>query len=104
MALQLTMTYPNSFPDALGHTREQFEQEAKGAIAVKLFEMGRRSSGMAAVLLGVERKTVLFKLAGYGVPLIDLAPAKLRSDLDSITNWVKSLLWMRFCLYGVEHL
>jgi len=30
MALQLTIDYPETFPDALGRTREQFEQEANG--------------------------------------------------------------------------
>lgn len=81
MALQLKIDYPEAFPDALGHTREQFEQEAKWAMAVKLFEMQRLSSGMAAVLLGVDRLTFLLKLADYNVPMIDLSEADLLSDL-----------------------
>lgn len=55
MALQLTINYPENFPDALGQTTELFEQEAKWAMAVKLFEMKRISSGMAANLLEVDR-------------------------------------------------
>ena len=81
MTLQLTITYPDTFPDALGHTREQFEQEAKWAMAVKLFEMKRLSSGMAAALLGVDRVSFLLKLGDYGVPMIDLTEAELLSDL-----------------------
>lgn len=81
MSLQLTIEYPDTFPDALGRTREQFEQEAKWAMAVKLFELQRLSSGMAAALIGVDRVTFLLKLGDYGVPMIDLSEAELLSDV-----------------------
>jgi predicted HTH domain antitoxin len=81
MFLHLTIPYPETFPDALGHTREQFEQEAKWAMAVKLFELKRLSSGMAAAIVGVDRVAFLLKLGEYGVPLIDLTEAELLSDL-----------------------
>jgi predicted HTH domain antitoxin len=81
MSLQLTIEYPETFPDALGRTREQFEQEAKWAMAVKLFEMKRLSSGMAASLIGVNRVTFLLKLGDYDVPMIDLTEEELLSDL-----------------------
>lgn len=81
MSLQLTIEYPDTFPDAVGRTREQFEQEAKWAMAVKLFELQRLSSGMAAALLGVDRVTFLLKLSDYGVPLIDLSEDELMADI-----------------------
>lgn len=81
MSLQLTIDYPETFPDALQQTREQFEEGARWAMAVKLFEMKRLSSGMAAVLLGVDRVYFLLKLHQYGVPIIDLSEDELRSDL-----------------------
>jgi predicted HTH domain antitoxin len=84
MPLQLTIEYPETFPDAVGSTREQFEQEAKWAMAVKLFELNRLSSGMAASLVGVERVTFLLKLADYGVPMIDLSEEELRSEVVNL--------------------
>lgn len=81
MSLQLTIEYPETFPDAVGRTREQFEQEAKWAMAVKLFELQRLSSGMAAALLGVDRVTFLLKLGDYGIPMIDLSEEELLSDI-----------------------
>jgi predicted HTH domain antitoxin len=81
MSLQLTIDYSETFPDALGRTREQFEQEAKWAMAVKLFELKRLSSGMAASLIGVDRVTFLLKLGDYGVPMVDLSEEELLSDL-----------------------
>ncbi|NET14398.1 MAG: UPF0175 family protein, partial [Okeania sp. SIO1H6] len=57
MSLQLIINYPETFPDALGKTKEQFEQEAKWAMALKLYELKQLSSGMAAALIGVDRVT-----------------------------------------------
>lgn len=82
MSLRFTVNYPDTFPDALGHTREQFEQEAKWAMAVKLFEMRRLSSGMASALIGVDRITFLLKLGDYGISMIDLTE-ELLSDLGN---------------------
>jgi hypothetical protein len=39
MSLQLNIDYPENLPDAIGVPREQFEQEARWAMAIKLFEM-----------------------------------------------------------------
>jgi predicted HTH domain antitoxin len=76
MTRQLVIDYPEMFPDILGCTAEQFEQEAKWAMAVKLFEMKRLSSGMAATLIGVDRVAFLRKLADYNVPMVNLAKAE----------------------------
>jgi predicted HTH domain antitoxin len=83
MSLQLTIDYPENFPDAIGKTREQFEQEAKWAMAIKLFELKQLSSGMAATLIGVERVTFLLKLNDYGVSMIDLSEEELLLDLNN---------------------
>ena len=50
----LTLDYPNTIPDVLHESKDQFEQEAKMAMAVKLFKMKRLSSGMAASLAGFD--------------------------------------------------
>jgi predicted HTH domain antitoxin len=51
------------------------------AMAVKLFEMKRLSSGMAAQLAGMERVTFLLNLHRYGVPMLDLPMDELEADL-----------------------
>jgi len=83
MSLQLQIAYPETFPDAIGQTGEQFEQEAKWAMAVKLYEMKRLSSGMAATLLGIDRVTFLLKLNDYQVPMIDLTAEEILSDIEN---------------------
>ena len=78
---QIQVNYPENFPDVVGRSQAQFEQEATWAMAVKLFEMKRLSSGMAAMLVNVDRVTFLLKLADYGVSMIDLTEDELLSDL-----------------------
>jgi predicted HTH domain antitoxin len=79
---QLTINYPAALPDALQQTREQFEHEAKWAMAAKLFEMKRISSGIAAQLVGIDRVSFLLNLHRYGVAMIDLEEEELLSDLS----------------------
>ncbi len=81
--LQLTIDYPATLPDALQQTREQFEQDAKWAMAVKLFEMKRISSGIAAQLVGTDRVSFLLNLHRYGAAMIDLEEEELLSDLEN---------------------
>jgi predicted HTH domain antitoxin len=81
--MQLIVNYPEKLPDALQQSSEQFEREAKMAMAVKLYEMKRISSGTAAALVGVERVEFLLDLHRYGVAAIDLSADELQADLDN---------------------
>ena len=78
-----TITYPEQIPDLLLETREQFETEARKAMAVKLFEMKRLSSGMAAMMAGMERKQFLMSLHLYGVPMINLEENEFFEDIQN---------------------
>ena len=79
----IQVEYPEHFPDALQTTPDGFEQEARMAMAAKLFEMKRLSSGMAAQLAGVDRVSFLMRLSQYGVPMQDLTLDELESDLKN---------------------
>ena len=81
--MQLIVNYPEKLPDALQQSPEQFEQEAKMAMAVKLFEMKRISSGTAAAMAGVDRERFLLDLHRYGVAAIDLTSEELMADLHN---------------------
>jgi len=81
--MHLIVNYPEKLPDALQQSPEQFEREAKMAMAVKLYEMKKISSGTAASLAGLERVEFLLELHRYGVAAIDLSPEELQSDIDN---------------------
>ena len=51
--------------------------------AMKLFELGRVSSGTAAELAGVARVEFLAKLGEYGVSPFQLSPVDLDQDLEN---------------------
>lgn len=56
-------------------------EEAKILIAVKLYEMGRLSTGAVAKFAGVPKPLFLTKLADYGVDTFDLSDEELRRDM-----------------------
>lgn len=77
MSRSIHIGYPTTLPDALQKTPAEFEREARLAMAAKLFEMKRLSSGQAALLAGIERTTFLMQLSEQGVAMIDLPPEEL---------------------------
>ncbi|EFK10799.1 putative toxin-antitoxin system, antitoxin component [delta proteobacterium NaphS2] len=83
MLNQLNIEYPRNLPDILQTTKKGFEKEAKMAMAVKLFEMKRLSSGMAAKLAGLDRVGFLLELHRFNVPMIDLEDDELLSDVKN---------------------
>jgi predicted HTH domain antitoxin len=81
MSHTLSLDYPESLPDALHMTRAEFEQEARLAMAAKLFETGRLTSGQAARLIGMERVAFLGKLGRLKVSALQVEPDELAQDL-----------------------
>ncbi|MCF8210002.1 MAG: UPF0175 family protein [Rhodoferax sp.] len=79
--MQIIVDVPNHYLDAMHRTPESFAQEAKLAMAVKLFEMKLLSSGMAANLVGLDRVAFLSELQRFGVPMIDMDDDELASDI-----------------------
>ena len=81
MTRSLTIDYGEEVLLALGLSPDQFREEAKMLIAVKLYEMGRLSTGAAAKLAGIPKPLFLTKLADYGVATFDLSDEELRRDM-----------------------
>ena len=83
MKRTLTIDYSDEILLALGCSPKQFNEEAKLLVAVKLYELGRLSSGAAAKLADIPKPLFLMKLADYGVDTFQLTEGDLQQDLAS---------------------
>ncbi len=61
---------------------EEFETEARLILALKLYENGKLSTGLAAKLAGIPRTTFLFLLGQHGVSPFGEEPDELERDLE----------------------
>ena len=83
MKRTLTIDYSDEVLLALGCSPEQFSEEAKILVAVKLYELGKLSSGAAAKLADIPKPLFLMKSADYGVDTFQLTEEDLQQDLTS---------------------
>lgn len=77
----VTLTVPDETLQALQTTPENLSQEMLLVVAVKLYELGRLSSGAAANMAGIPRTVFLMKLADYGVDTFRLTEDELAEDI-----------------------
>lgn len=78
----LIIEYPPELLWALQQEPEEFESEARLMLAVKLYETGKLSTGLAAKLAGVPRVTFMFLLSRYGLSPFGETPEELEEDLN----------------------
>lgn len=79
---EIRLNVPDETLLALKGTAETVAAELRLAAAVKLYEMGRLSSGAAATLAGIPRTLFSTKLADYGVSTFNLTKEELQRDLE----------------------
>jgi len=78
---ELTIAYPEDLLLSLKESPVEFESEARLLLAVKLYELGKVSTGMAARVAGISRVTFIFALGRFGLSPIGLEPGELAEDM-----------------------
>ncbi len=76
-----SVEYPESILDSLHMSEREFERDARMAMAVKLFDAGKLTSGQAADLVGIPRVHFLYDLERWGVSALQTPEDELTSDL-----------------------
>ncbi|MFH1702709.1 MAG: UPF0175 family protein [Nitrospirota bacterium] len=85
---ELKIKYPSGFEHAVHMTKEEMEQHIRLMAALKMFELGKISSGKAAELAGISR-VEFFEVCGrYHVSIFNYPPdeaeKEIRKDLETL--------------------
>lgn len=76
----IRLDLPDSVLLATGQSTEEFVREAKFLLAVKLFELGKISSGRAAEMSELPRVEFLLRTGRMGVPVADLDDEEMAEE------------------------
>ncbi len=79
--MHFLVKYPEHVPGTLQLSCEEFEADARMAMAVKLYELRRISSGVAAKMANVDRGSFLLNLHLYNASVHDVTDDELLADL-----------------------
>jgi len=80
----INIDLPESVLLATGQSQEDFVKEMKFFVALKLFELGRISSGRAAEIAGIGRVEFLLLAGRSGVPVADLDAEELDREFSDV--------------------
>ena len=78
---EFTISYSDDLLLSLKESPEEFEAEARLLLAIKLYELGKLSTGMAAKLAGQSRIAFIFALNRFNISPIGVDPDDLAEDI-----------------------
>lgn len=77
----VNVEYPVDVRLTLQESKEEFALELKRLAAVKLYELGKISSGKAAALAGMDRMSFLLGLGRYRVSVFNYTSEELEREV-----------------------
>ncbi|MBF0465566.1 MAG: UPF0175 family protein [Nitrospirae bacterium] len=90
---ELKMKYPVGFEKAVHITKDELEQQIRLMAALKMFELGKISSGRAAELAGMSRVEFFEACGRYRVSVFNYSNEEigdeLKNELDTIEKIFK---------------
>jgi predicted HTH domain antitoxin len=83
MLTLLTLKIPSDVPSLLKMSEDDFAHEAQVLLAIKLFELGKLTSGKAAELAGIPHVAFLHMLSRYDVAAINLQDEEIEHEIEA---------------------
>ncbi len=77
----LTLNYPDDLAEAVSLTPQELESQIRLMAALKMFELGKLSSGKAAKLAGISRVEFLEMCGRYQVSVFNYPPDEFEREL-----------------------
>jgi predicted HTH domain antitoxin len=77
----ITIPYSDDLLLSMKKSPEEFKAEARLLLAIKLYELGRVSTGVAAELAGISRVAFIFELARFGLSPMGQTPDEVGGEL-----------------------
>ncbi len=77
----LTLELPENLESAVGLSSVELAEQVKLMAALKMFELGKISSGKAAELAGMSRSEFISVCSRYRVSLFNYPPEELEDEL-----------------------
>ena len=89
---QITLEYPDDLELAVQTTPGELQAQIRLMAALKMFELGKLSSGKAAELAGLSR-VEFFEVCGrYRVSLFNYSPEEMEAELQTDLEAVRKLM------------
>jgi predicted HTH domain antitoxin len=89
---ELRLNYPDDLEQAVNLTPEEMTAQLLLMAALKMFELGKLSSGKAAELAGLSRVEFLEACGRYRVPIFNYSPEELQSEIESDLQAIEQTL------------
>ena len=89
---ELTIKYPSGFELAVHLSKEEMEQHIRLMAALKMFELGKVSSGKAAELAGMSRVEFIETCGRYRVSFFNYTPEELEKEINLDLEAAKGLI------------
>ena len=82
----LQIHVPDDLDLSLGSTADELEVLARVTFALRLFEMGKVTSGQAAEIAKLPRRRFLLELAEHGIPAVSWDREELDAETAAISH------------------
>ncbi len=88
---EITIKYPTEFENVIHLTKDELEAHIRLMAALKMFELGKLSSGKAAEFAGLSRIEFYEACGRYKVSIFNYSEDEIKKELGQDIDTIKSI-------------